>query len=130
MELKETDQKVLAEVKPYMEELKAMRQGNIAPFQERLANNPALMKAFVTGYRLGYNDDFTLPRKVVELIMLALGASQGATTTIKAHSAAAIKAGATLEEVADVLRLVFFACGVTSLIPAAEVFAQLSEPSK
>jgi alkylhydroperoxidase/carboxymuconolactone decarboxylase family protein YurZ len=130
MEFKETDEKLRKESEGYLEELKKMRGGNLAPFQKRIANNPALLKQFVDAYRQGYNDNFVIPRKYVELIMMVLGASRGAMTTIKAHGNLAVKNGATLEEVAEVMRLVFFACGVTSLIPASELFALFDEDDK
>lgn len=67
----------------------------------------------------------TLPRKYRELIIMALGCAKGTQTTINTHGRLARENGATIEEIGEVLRLVFFLCGATALIPAAEIFESL-----
>ncbi|MCH3914860.1 MAG: carboxymuconolactone decarboxylase family protein [Acidaminococcaceae bacterium] len=127
MFLEQTDSTEIDKSQKLLEELKNLRKGNIAPFQEKIANDPDLLKAFLEQYKNAYANDFTIPRKYVELIMMALGVSRGVQTTINAHAGLAVKNGATVKEIADVLRLVFFTCGVTALIPAADIFTKIPE---
>lgn len=56
---------------------------------------------------------------------MALGCTRGAQTTINTHGRLALENGATIEEIGEVLRLVFFLCGATALIPAAEIFEKM-----
>jgi alkylhydroperoxidase/carboxymuconolactone decarboxylase family protein YurZ len=128
MSLIQTDEMEINKGQELLEELKIMRKGTVAPFQEKLANEPVLLKTFMEQYKNAYAQDFTIPRKYVELMMMALGASRGAQTTINVHAGLAVKNGATIKEISDVLRLVFFTCGVTALIPTADIFEKL--PSK
>ena len=125
MSLEQKDETEINKSQKLLEELKKLRKGNIAPFQEKIANDPDLLKAFLEQYKNAYANDFTIPRKYVELMMMALGASRGAQTTINAHAVLAVQNGATIKEIADVLRLVFFTCGVTALIPASDIFAKV-----
>ena len=39
---------------------------------------------------------------------------------MKVHAKGAIANGATLDEICEVLRIIFFTCGVTRLLPALE----------
>ena len=68
-----------------------------------------------------------LPRKYRELIILALGCAFKTPTTINVHSKLALEHGATVEEIGEVLRLVFFLGGANCLIPAAEIFEMVEE---
>ena len=51
---------------------------------------------------------------------MAVGMATGTTTTMKVHAQLALKNGATLDEVFEVIRIIFFTCGVTNLLPALE----------
>ena len=68
-----------------------------------------------------------IPRKYRDLIVMALGCAEGVPTTIQNHARMAVENGATAEEVAEVVRLVFFICGVKSLIPASQIFDAIDE---
>ena len=61
------------------------------------------------------------------LIVMAIGAAKGVETTTKVHAENALKAGATVDEICEVLRIIFFTCGVTALIPASEILEEIPE---
>ena len=64
--------------------------------------------------------DTNIPRKYRELIVMAIGMATGTATTMKVHSKLAMENGATLDEVFEVIRIIFFTCGVSKLLPALE----------
>ncbi|HDS45944.1 MAG TPA: carboxymuconolactone decarboxylase family protein [Methanomicrobia archaeon] len=69
--------------------------------------------------------DGALPTKFKLLIALALDASNGATEGVKALAQAAMQAGATNEEITEVLRVTQYVCGVGSVYTAAHALAAL-----
>ena len=64
--------------------------------------------------------DVQIPRKYRELIVMAIGMATGTETTMKVHSRLALENGATLDEIFEVIRIIFFTCGVTKLLPILE----------
>ncbi|MBP3239549.1 MAG: carboxymuconolactone decarboxylase family protein, partial [Oribacterium sp.] len=70
----------------------------------------------------------SIPRKYRELIVMAIGMATGTETTIKIHSKLALENGATLDELTEVIRIVFFTCGVTKLLPTLEILSDILEP--
>ena len=108
-----------------LEQLKIARGGAVLEFHKRIANDPDLLTAFTEQYDICYKNMTHLPRKYKELIMVAIGCARNAQTTINVHAKLALENGATIEELGETLRLVFFLSGVTSLIPGAEVFEPL-----
>ncbi len=72
--------------------------------------------------------DIEIPRKYRELIVMAIGMATGTETTIRVHANLALKFGATLDEITEVIRIVFFTCGVTKLLPTLEILSDLLEP--
>jgi hypothetical protein len=59
---------------------------------------------------------------------MAIGMATGTETTIRVHANLALKFGATLDEITEVIRIVFFTCGVTKLLPTLEILSDLLEP--
>ena len=51
---------------------------------------------------------------------MAIGMATGTTTTMKVHADLAIKNGATVDEICEVIRIIFFTCGVSKLLPVLE----------
>ena len=47
---------------------------------------------------------------------------------MKVHSRIALENGATLDEIFEVIRIIFFTCGVTRLLPVLETLGDLFEP--
>lgn len=104
-------------------QLKEKRGGSLLDFHKRCANDLLLLKGFNSQYDMCNAEENTaMPRKYRELVLMALGCSKGVPTTVKTHAKLALKHGATTDEVAEVLRLVFFYCGASELIPAVEIF--------
>ena len=68
-----------------------------------------------------------IPRKYRELIVMAVGCARNAQTTIDVHAKLALEHGATIEEIGETLRMVFFLCGVTCLTSGLEVFEPIDE---
>ena len=66
-----------------------------------------------------------LPRKVKLLIAMALDASQGAAGGVKSLAQAAMQAGASKEEIAEVLRVTQYITGVGSVYTAAQGLKEL-----
>ena len=128
MGLKETDEKKLEQSREYLEELKELRGGSIKGFQKRLANDPQLIHAFMEQYRNCNKGDNVIPRKYRELMIMLLGCAINVDTTIKTHAKLAYENGATLEEIAEALRIAFFICGVSAIIPASEIFDEIDFP--
>lgn len=113
----------IAEGLALLADLKEKRGGNVLNFHRKCANDTTLLQAFISQYNFCNGKENTvLERKYRELLLLALGCSKGNQTTIKTHAQLALKNGATLEEIGEVLRLVFFYCGASALIPAVELF--------
>jgi AhpD family alkylhydroperoxidase len=69
--------------------------------------------------------DGALPRKMKLLVAMAFDAAQGAADGVKALAQSAMKAGATKEEIAEVLRVAHHLCGVGSLYTASQGLREL-----
>ena len=69
--------------------------------------------------------DGALPRKVKLLIAMALDASHGAVQGVRSLAQAALKAGATKEEITEALRVAQYVSGVGSVYTAANAFKEL-----
>ena len=61
---------------------------------------------------------------------MLLGCTRGVSTTILVHGKKAVAEGATIQEVGEALRLALLICGVSAVIPAAELFEELEEEAK
>ena len=69
--------------------------------------------------------DGALPRKFKLLIALALDASHGAVEGVKSLAQVALRAGATKEEIAEVLRVTQYISGVGSVYTASRALKEL-----
>ncbi len=96
-----------------LKELKVKRGGSVLEFHKRIANDPDLLTAFTRQYDICYKNMTHLPRKYKELIMVAIGCARNAQTTIDVHARLALENGASVEELGETLRLVFFLSGAT-----------------
>lgn len=118
--MKQTDNEKLERAKKNLEDLKAARGGSVLESHRKMGNDPSLVKAFLDQYVNTNKTDVSIPRKYRELIVMAIGMATGTQTTMKVHSDLAIKNGATVDEICEVLRIIFFTCGVSKLLPALE----------
>jgi alkylhydroperoxidase/carboxymuconolactone decarboxylase family protein YurZ len=51
---------------------------------------------------------------------MAFGMATGTMTTMKVHADLALRKGASVDEIYEVIRIIFFTCGVTKLLPILE----------
>ena len=103
-----------------LEELKTARGGSLLDSHKDMGNDPNLVNMFLHQYINCNKEDISIPKKYRELIVMAIGMATGTNTTTKVHADLAIKHGATLDEIFEVIRIIFFTCGVSKLLPALE----------
>lgn len=120
--MREMDPEKRARGEELLEQFRTLRGGSVLEFHKRMANDPLLLQAFIQQYINCNKTEVEIPRKYREMIMMALGCAQGTETTIQTHGRLAFEHGATVQEVGEVLRLVFFMCGATAVIPAMKLF--------
>ena len=123
--MKQTNEESIKKAAQLLSELKEKRGGSVLEFHKKIANDPELLTAFNQQYDICNKDLVHLPKKYKELIIMAIGAARNADTTVKTHAKLAFQNGATIDEIGETLRLVFFLAGATSLITAAEIFEAL-----
>lgn len=125
--MKQTDSEKLARSVRILEELKDARGGSLLDSHRVMGNDPNLVNAFLQQYLNCNKKDVTIPKKYRELIVMAIGMATGTETTMKVHAKIAMEQGATLDEIFEVIRILFFTCGVTKLLPALENLGGLFE---
>lgn len=125
--MKQTNPEQIATAQKLLADLKVKRGGSLVEFHKKIANDPALLQAFGQQYDICNKELKHLPRKYRELIILALGCAFKTPTTINVHAKLALENGATIDEIGETLRLVFFLGGANCLIPAAEIFEAMEE---
>lgn len=124
--MRQEDSKKIENGLKRLETLKEMRGGTLLPFHKKCANDVKLLEAFNAQYEVCNGEANTLlERKYRELVLMAMGCCKGVSVTVDTHARLALKYGATMEEVSEILRLVFFYCGASELIPAVEIFEEL-----
>ncbi len=123
--MKQTNPEKIETAKKMLGELKVKRGGSLVDFHKKIANDPDLLQAFTQQYDICNKELKNLPRKYRELIILALGCAFKTPTTINVHAKLAMEHGATIDEIGETLRLVFFLGGANCLIPAAEIFEMI-----
>lgn len=111
-----------------LEALKDARGGSLLKSHQVMGNDPNLLNAFLQQYLNCNKSDVNIPKKYRELIVMAIGMATGTQTTMKVHADLAIKNGATIDEVFEVIRIIFFTCGVSKLLPALETLEEVFEP--
>jgi alkylhydroperoxidase/carboxymuconolactone decarboxylase family protein YurZ len=125
--MKQTNPAQIETAKKLLADLKVKRGGSLVEFHKKIANDPALLQAFGQQYDICNKELKHLPRKYRELIIFALGCAFKTPTTINVHAKLALENGATIDEIGETLRLVFFLGGANCLIPAAEIFEAMEE---
>ena len=81
--------------------------------------DPELTKAINNNRELAYSEG-ALPSKIKYLIAMALDAAHGTENGVASLAQQAMHAGASKEEVAEVLRVTYFIAGVGSTYTAAQ----------
>lgn len=125
--MKQTDTEKLARSLKVLEELKDARGGSLLDSHRVMGNDPNLVNAFLQQYLNCNKNDVNIPQKYRELIVMAIGMATGTDTTMKVHAKIAMEQGATIDEIFEVIRIIFFTCGVSKLLPALEAL-DLFEP--
>ena len=127
--MKQENKEKIAQAEEILERLKEQRGGNVLSIHKKMANDPKLLQAFSQQFAICKQDITHVPAKYMELMLMLMGCYAGNAVTIKTHGELAVKKGATMDEVGEVLRLVFFYYGASAIIPAVELFEEL-EPEK
>ena len=122
------DKDKLGRSREILNELKEARGGRLLDSHRVMGNDPNLINMFLQQYVNCNKKDISIPRKYRELIVMALGMATGTETTTKVHAKLAVENGATLDEIFEVIRIIFFTCGVTKLLPALETLGDMFEP--
>lgn len=117
--MKQKNPEKLEKSRQLLELLKKARGGSVMDSHRKMGNDPMLVKAFLDGYTDNATDT-QIPRKYRELIVMAIGMATGTDTTMKVHSRLALENGATVDDICEVIRIIFFTCGVTKLLPILE----------
>lgn len=118
--MKQTDTEKLERSSKILEELKTARGGSLLDSHRVMGNDPNLVNAFLQQYINCNKADVSIPKKYRELIVMAIGMATGTDTTMKVHAKIAMENGATIDEIFEVIRIIFFTCGVSKLLPALE----------
>jgi alkylhydroperoxidase/carboxymuconolactone decarboxylase family protein YurZ len=88
------------------------------PLETLAKMDPKIMEHLRNADDLIYGNG-ALPRKIKLLIALAFDAAYGAENGVRSLAAAAMKEGATKEEIAEVLRVAYHLSGVGTLYTAS-----------
>lgn len=117
--MKQTDINKLNQSQEILLKLKEARGGSLLESHLKMGNDPYLAKMFLDSYE-NNKADSVIPRKYKELMVMAIGMATGTSTTMNVHANLAVKNGATIDEICEVIRMIFFTCGVTKLLPILE----------
>lgn len=126
--MKQTDTQKLERSLQILEELKDARGGSLLDSHRVMGNDPNLINMFLQQYVNCNKKDISIPKKYRELIVMAIGMATGTDTTMKVHARIAMENGATVDEIFEVIRILFFTCGVTKLLPVLETLGDMFEP--
>ncbi len=126
--MKQTDVEKLTRSANILAKLKEARGGSLLNSHQVMGNDPNLINAFLQQYINCNKADVNIPKKYRELIVMAIGMATGTDTTMKVHAKIAMEQGATVDEIFEVMRIIFFTCGVSKLLPALEVLEDMFEP--
>lgn len=126
--MKQKDSEKLARARKTLAELKEARGGSVMDSHRAMANDPNLINMFLSQYVNCNKKDINIPEKYRQLIVAAIGMATGTETTMKVHVKLALEKGATLDELTEVIRIVFFTCGVSKLLPTLECLSDILEP--
>lgn len=126
--MKQEDLQKLERSAAILNELKEARGGSLLDSHRVMGNDPNLVNMFLQQYVNCNKKDISIPKKYRELIVMAIGMATGTETTMKVHAKIAMDNGATLDEIFEVIRIIFFTCGVTKLLPTLETLGEFFEP--
>lgn len=124
----QTDEQKLERSLEILKELKEARGGSLLDSHRVMGNDPNLINMFLQQYVNCNKKDISIPKKYRELIVMAIGMATGTETTMKVHAKIAMDNGADIDEIFEVIRIIFFTCGVTKLLPALETLGGMFEP--
>ena len=117
--MKQTNPEKLEQSKAILQQLKEARGGSLLESHRKMGNDPYLAKMFLDTYQ-NNKADCTIPKKYKELMVMAVGMATGTATTMNVHAKLAVQNGATVDEICEVIRMIFFTCGVTKPLPILE----------
>lgn len=117
--MKQTNPEKLEQSKAILQQLKEARGGSLLESHRKMGNDPYLAKMFLDTYQ-NNKADCTIPKKYKELMVMAVGMATGTATTMTVHAKLAVQNGATVDEICEIIRMIFFTCGVTKLLPILE----------
>ena len=126
--MKQQNPEKLLRSQEVLKELKEARGGSLLNSHQVMGNDPNLVNAFLQQYLNCNKRDVDIPKKYRELIVMAIGMATQTATTTKVHARLALENGATVDEVFEVIRIIFFTCGVSKLLPALECLEGFIEP--
>ena len=126
--MKQQNPEKLLRSQEVLKELKEARGGSLLNSHQVMGNDPNLVNAFLQQYLNCNKRDVDIPKKYRELIVMAIGMATQTATTTKVHAKLALENGATVDEVFEVIRIIFFTCGVSKLLPALECLEGFFEP--
>lgn len=75
-------------------------------------------------------EDGAIPGKYKILLAMAFDASRGATQGVKSLASRAIRAGATMEQIAEAIRVAYHLSGVGSVYSASQALREIAGPNK
>jgi len=125
MAQRQTDEGKLRRSRELLEGLKERRGGNLHAMHKRIANDPRLLQAFIDQFDMCNRLSDALTRKERELITMGICCANGAVGSAKTHARQALESGGTVDQLCEVLRIVFFTCGALALIPASEILEEI-----
>ena len=117
--MKQTNPEKLEQSKAILQQLKEARGGSLLESHRKMGNDPYLAKMFLDTYQ-NNKAVCTFPKKYKELMVMAVGMATGTATTMNVHAKLAVQNGASVDEICEVIRMIFFTCGVTKLLPILE----------
>lgn len=94
------------------------------PLSTMMKLDPEIIDSIKSTEKLVYGDG-ALPRKMKLLIAMAFDASHGAMGGVKSLAQQAMQAGATKEEIVEVLRVAYHLGGVGSIYIASQALKEL-----
>jgi len=120
---RQTNREQLERSAELLETLKKARGGSLDGGHRRLANDPALLRAFTDLYVDCCVSDTGIPEKYRQLILMALCCANGYDIAVN-HGRKAVGEGATVEEMGEVIRLILNVCGCPAILPVMELFEE------
>ena len=108
--MKQQNPEKLLRSQEVLKELKEARGGSLLNSHQVMGNDPNLVNAFLQQYLNCNKRDVDIPKKYRELIVMAIGMATQTATTTKVHARLALENGATVDEVFEVIRIIFFTC--------------------